>query len=88
MAKIMQELYYGRISPFEKHYEPDSEYMRLAKRQERSLDKFMSTLNEQEKEMFEEYCDAQGEIENFIDCDMFTYGLRFGVLLMAEAFMC
>ncbi|HMM05288.1 MAG TPA: hypothetical protein PKD52_01235 [Clostridiales bacterium] len=47
----------------------------------------MAMLDDSGKEVFEKYCDAQGDIENITRYDTFTYALKFGVLLMTELFM-
>lgn len=46
----------------------------------------MATLTAEQKELFEQYCEAQGDAEDIIRFDTFTYGLRFGVMLMAAVY--
>jgi len=44
----------------------------------------MVVLNEPEKELFEQYCEAQSDIEYISRYSTFTNSLRFGILLMVE----
>ncbi len=87
MRSVIEELFFGRINPYVKIYGQDTPFMQAAKLKARHLDSLMAMLNETGKETFEKYCDAQGEMEEIIEYDMFTYGLKFGTMLMAEVFM-
>lgn len=84
MTSMIEELYYGNINPNEKHYASDSPYMQAVQLREKNLDKLMAMLDEQEKEQFEKYCDADEELEAISRYDIFVYALRFGIMLMAE----
>jgi len=87
MQSIFKELYYGNIQPTGKFYGPDSDFVKNAKLRQSILDKLMETLNEQEKELFEQYCDANSNIEEIARYGNFSYALKFGIMLMIEVFM-
>lgn len=87
MRSILEELYNGNIRPDTKRYGQDSPFVEAARLKHKNLEKLMATLNDSEKEVFEKYCDAQGDIEGITRYDTYTYALKFGVLLMAEIFM-
>jgi len=87
MSSILEELYYGNIRPDSRVYAPDSLFVESAKLKQKNLDNLMTTLNEQEKETFEKYCDAVDEMESISKFDIFSYALKFGILLMAEIFI-
>ena len=87
MGSILEELYCGNIRPDTKTYGQDSPFVKLARLKSKNLDKLMTVLDDSEKELFEKYCDAQGEIEGITRYDTFTYALKFGVMLMVEIFM-
>lgn len=87
MPSVLEELYYGNIGPSKKIHGQDSPFVQAAKLKSRNLDKLMELLNEQEKELFEKYADTQSELEDISSYAKFTYGLKFGVLLMAEVFV-
>jgi len=87
MSSVLEELYYGNIRPDSRVYAKDSPFVQLARLKSRNLDKLMASLNDSEKEIFEKYCEAQGEIEGITRYDTFSYALKFGMLLMVEVFM-
>lgn len=86
MQSILENLYCGNIGFDAGHYGQDSPFVRAARVKHDSLEKLLATLNESEKELFEKYCEAQGEIEGITNYDTFTSTLIFGVLFMVEIF--
>jgi len=87
MRSVLEELYRGNIRPDSQVYSQDSPFVQAAKLKDRNLTKLMDRLDDSGKDLFEKYCDAQGEIEGITRYGTFTYALKFGVLLMAEIFM-
>lgn len=66
--------YYGQNSPF----------VKAAKRKLDSMEKLSASLNDTEKELFEQYCEAEGDIEDITRYSTFSSALKFGILLMIE----
>lgn len=87
MQSVLEELYCGNIRPDARVYGQESPFVEAARLKSKNLEKLMATLDNSEKELFEKYCDAQGEIEEIARYDAFTYALKFGILLMTEVFM-
>jgi len=87
MQSVMEELYYGNIRPTERNYRKNSPFVRAAKLTSDIYEKLMVLLNEEQKELFEKYCDAQEELESITRYDTFSYALKFGILLIAETFV-
>ena len=83
---ILEELFYGNIGFDGKRYPKDSSFMESVSLREHSREKLTALLNEEGKEFFERYRDAQGEVEEIVRYDTFADALKFGVLLMAEVF--
>ena len=84
MKSILEELYAGNIRPDSRIYEKDSPFVKVAHVKKESLDKLMETMNEIQKELFETYTDAQGEIEGITRYDTFIYSFILGSSLMME----
>lgn len=84
---ILRELYHGNIRPDSLKYQPDSPFSQAAKVKRDSLEKLLATLTVEQNELFEAYCEAQSDIEDIMKFDTFSYGLRFGVMLMAAVFV-
>lgn len=87
MKSILEELYMGNIGFDSGVYAPNSHFVKAAKRKLDSMEKLSATLNESEKELFEEYCDTQGDIEGITRYNTYTNALKFGILLMIEILM-
>ena len=84
--QILEELYSGNIRPDVRFYGKDTPFAELARLRQRNKDKLLESFNENEKELFEKFDDAQSEIDSITRFDKFSYGFRLGVLVMAEAF--
>ena len=84
MENILRELYHGNIRPDSGIYPQDSPFVKNARIKLDCLEKLKATLDESQYEIFEKYCDAQGDIEGITRFDTFTYALRFGVLFTLE----
>jgi hypothetical protein len=87
MRSILEELYMGNIGFDSGHYDQNSPFVKAARKKLDSMKKLEATLNDREKELFEQYCDAQGDIDGITRYDTFTNALIFGILLMIEIFM-
>ena len=87
MKNILEELYYGNIRPDTRYYSQNSEFVELARLKTVNQDKLLALLNDNGKDLFEKYSEAQSDMEDMIRYSNFTYGFKLGVLLMAEAFM-
>ena len=86
MKSILKELYSGNIDFTGTHYNSSSPYIKAAKKNLDIMETLTKTLNDSQKELFEKYCDAQGDIEHIANYDTFSAAFRFGVLLMIEVF--
>ncbi len=87
MRSVLEELYYGNIHGDSRMYAKDSAFVQAAKRKVKHMNALAEMLDEQGKEEFDQYCDAQGDIEGITRYDTFTYALKLGILLMTEVFM-
>ena len=84
MKSMMEELYMGNIGFDSAHYPQSSPFVKAAQKKLENMEKLTQTLNDYQKELFENYCDAQGDIEGITRYDTFTAALKFGTLLMVE----
>ena len=82
---ILEELYMGNIG-FDSGgtHSPNSPFVNAAKRKLENMENLKATLNDSQKELFENFCDAQGDIEGIRHYNVFTTALKFGVLFMIE----
>ena len=50
-------------------------------------EKLLARLNEEEKVLFQEYVDAQGEVNQLTAVSNLIYGYKLGLIMTAEAFV-
>ena len=84
MRSILEELWYGRIEPYDDiHMTKEERHLidLIAENRER-LEK---TLTEQQKEQLEKYIDCSREFSELSQKDMFLCGFRLGARIVIEA---
>lgn len=86
MQSILEELYMGNIGFDSGYYPQNSPFVKAAKRKLDSMEKLNAMLDDTGKELFDTYCEAQGDIECITRYDTYTDALKFGILLMVEVF--
>ncbi len=84
MRKILEDLYFGNIAPYEKRMAASSELQRLAKRAADCEGQLTERLNEEERQLLNVLTNAQQEIDSITAMENFILGFRLGVRLMAE----
>ncbi len=84
MRKILEDLYFGNITPYEKRMAASSEFRRLAKRAADCESQLTERLNEEERQLLNTLINAQQEIDSITVMENFILGFRLGVRLMAE----
>ncbi len=84
MCKILEDLYFANIAPYEKRMAANSELRRLAKREADCESQLAERLNEEERQLLNTLTNAQQEIDSITAKENFILGFRLGVRLMAE----
>ena len=87
MESIIEELYYGNITPSERSYRRTGEYAHILQLVTRNEEKLTETLTEAQKESFEKFKDSTSEISSMKEVTAFTLGFKLGLRLTAEAFI-
>ena len=82
--KIIEDLYYGRISPYEMNISATPEYQKLKALADRNEDLLRQTLSDEQKELLEKLIDFVTDISSISERDMFIAGFRLGVKLMMD----
>ena len=81
---IIEDLYYGNISPCERDKKRGSRMDKLEKLICKNEESLMSTLTEQQKETFERFKDCQSEICDLTARQAFTDGFILATRIMIE----
>ena len=84
---IIRELWYGNDAPFEQCTRGDKQMKELLSLMARNRDELGEGLTEKQKETLEKFEEALNEMHGIAERDPFSYGLRLGIRLMAEAFL-
>ena len=82
--KIIEDLYYGRISPYEMSISAAPEYQKLKALADRNEDLLRESLSDEQKELLDKFIEAVTDISSISERDMFINGFRLGVKLMIE----
>ena len=82
--KIIEDLYYGRISPYEMNISATPEYQKLKALADRNEDLLRQTLSDEQKELLEKLIAFVTDLSSISERDMFIAGFRLGVKLMMD----
>ena len=82
--KIIEDLYYGRISPYEMNISATPEYQKLKALADRNEDLLRVSLSDEQKELLDKLIETVTDISSISERDMFINGFRLGVKLMID----
>ena len=82
--KIIEDLYYGRISPYEMSISATPEYQKLKALADRNEDLLRESLSDEQKELLEKLIETVTDISSISERDMFINGVRLGMKLMMD----
>ena len=80
----IQNLYYGRISPYEMSISTAPEYQKLKALADKNEDLLRETLSDEQKELLDKLTECITDISPISERDMFINGFRLGVKLMID----
>ena len=86
MTSVIEELYLGNVRPGSDLALRNPSFSKVMEREEHLSQELMNTLNSNSKELFERFCDSRAELDEVTQYDIFTYALKFGIMLMVEVF--
>ncbi len=85
MRNIIEELYYGNITPCDRDIIKGGSYAHLLHLVTRNEDELMQTLTQAQQENFEKFKDCASEINDANELTAFAIGFKLGMLLALEA---
>ena len=85
--KILDELWYGNIAPFEQCSRGDKRFAKMLKLMNQNREELVRSLTDKQKETLEKYEETANEMYSVSERDAFSYGFRLGVRLMVESFL-
>ena len=87
MRSILEEFAYGNVSPQAQYFDKNSKYGRAIELVAEIEEKLLDRLGAEERDLVEEYVDAQGEANQLTAVKNLIYGYRLGLTMTAEAFV-
>ena len=82
--KIIEDLYYGRISPYEMSISATPEYQKLKTLADRNENLLRESLSDEQKELLDKLIESVTDISSISERDMFINGFRLGIKLMID----
>ena len=82
MRKILEDFYFGNITPSVRKMTPNSNLRRAVNKVTRCENQLQEQLNEAEQALLTELISAQHEIDSITECESFILGFRLGVRIM------
>ena len=82
--QILEDLYVGDVRPNERFFKRNSQYAKALDEVVKVGDALTASLNEEEKKLFEDYMDAQREVNVLTDCETFCYAFKLGAKIMLD----
>ena len=86
MPNILEDLYYGNISPCQRAVRPGSRVKKLAQKQSDLESKLTESFTEEQRTNFEQYLSVTADIIDANCLDSFITGFRYGARFMANVF--
>ncbi len=84
MRKVLEDFYYGNITPSEKEMRPGSELQRAVNTAAQCESQLAEGLDEVKQALLTKLVKAQHEIDSITAVEDFVLGFRLGVRLMTE----
>lgn len=87
MRSIIEELYYGNISPTDRDIVKGGKYTHLLNLVTRNEDALTQTLTQAQQETFEKFKDCASELNDANEMTAFTIGFKLGLRLAMKAML-
>ena len=82
--KIIEDLYYGRIAPYEMSISATPEYQKLKALADWNENSLRESLSDEQKEQLDKLIESVTDISSISERDMFINGFRLGMKLMID----
>lgn len=83
---ILNDLFFGKIVPWENRPENIEEFRRLNQRLGQLSDTLEERLDKETQALFDQYISDRADLESMLQCDSFKTGFRLGIQLMISAY--
>ena len=80
--RIIEDLYYGNLNPYEKCSKLDEELINLMRLKSKNEENLISTLTEQQKINFEKFKDCEQEMSQISERKSFLIGFKLAAKII------
>lgn len=87
MRSILEEFACGNISPETQFFKRNPQFGEAMDAVSSNEEKLLGRLDEEEKNIFQKFVEAQDEVNQLTAIKNLVYGYKLGVLMTAETFM-
>lgn len=87
MAGFIEEFYYNNIDPQARGFRKGTRIVKVSENINEIEEKLTERLNDEEKELFLDFCNAYAELMGTSDLDSFIVGFRLGARFIMDTFM-
>ena len=87
MPNILEDLYYGNLSPSQRAIRPDSRVKKLMQKQSDLESKMNESFTEEQRANYEQYLSVAADLLDANCLDSFITGFRLGARFMHETFV-
>ena len=87
MPNILEDLYYGNLSPCHRTVRPDSRVKKLMQKQSDLESKLNGSFTEEQRANFEQYLSVTADLLDANTLDNFITGFRLGARFTHETFV-
>lgn len=87
MPNILEDLYYGNLSPCQRTVRPDSRVKKLMQKQSDLEAKLKESFTEEQRTNFEQYLSVTADLLDANTLDSFITGFRLGARFAHEIFV-
>ena len=87
MPNILENLYFGNLSPCQRAVHPGSRVQKLAQKQSDLESKLNGSFTEEQRTNFEQYLSVTADLLDANCLDSFITGFRLGALFTHETFV-
>ena len=87
MPNILEDLYYGNLSPSQRAVRPGSKTQKLMQKQSDLESKLSGSLTEEQRAIFEQYLSVSADLLDADCLDSFITGFRLGARFTHEIFV-
>ena len=82
--RILEEFWYGKLEPADCDVVDCKEHNEALRRIDRSEEKLLDTMTDEQKELFSAYMDAVHEYQSITDCLLFQNSFKLGARMVLE----